>query len=242
MAEFNYMTFHRFKFHAPIKARDRQLRGPGSASYWLCGPARPLGVDRLINRVNSIWFGLAFYGDRAQAETVVDRAPHLLPDCADATETWHAALCPISHRGQTNWFGAVEDAQQFRPSKKDPGGLLVVMTSAGFNVLPADDLKVDLPRRLDFVANVDRVLEWFATLPGNLVRENYEVGAPVTDGLTFSLWRSDEDMLKAAYHPGIHRTQLERYKSEHTADRTSFTRARLIACSGTWDGANPANL
>jgi hypothetical protein len=57
-----------------------------------------------------------------------------------------------------------------------------------------------------------------------------------TDGITFSLWRDDASMMAAAYRPGVHRTQLDRYRVEHTADRSSFTRARIMCCSGTWDG------
>jgi hypothetical protein len=39
--------------------------------------------------------------------------------------------------------------------------------------------------------------------------------------------------------PGFHRTQIARYKSEKTADRTSFTRFRPLQTSGQWDGVDP---
>ena len=231
------MTFHRFLFGEARKARNWRPIGPQTASYWLCGPSRPVGTNRLINGVSSIWFGLGFYSAVSKAETVLENYIDHLPDCAEAQEAWHAMLVPISHRGETNWFGEIASGSLFRPAATDPGGPLVVFTSAGYHVLPPEQLSLDLPRRLDFIANVDRVLEWFAGIPGNLARENYEVGKPTTDGLTFSLWKSDADMTNAAYQPGLHRTQLDRLRSERIADRTSFTRARLIGRKGTWQGS-----
>jgi hypothetical protein len=117
------------------------------------------------------------------------------------------------------------------------GGRLVVLTSAGFNDLPRDQLMADMPRRIDFLRNVDRVIDWYATLPPNLARANLHLRAMGhIDGLTVSVWESDEAMMAAAYKPGIHHTQLDRYKAEHTADRSSFTRARLLRAKGSWDG------
>jgi hypothetical protein len=114
---------------------------------------------------------------------------------------------------------------------------LVVLTSAGFNDLPRDQLTADMPRRIDFLRNVDRVVEWFATLPTNLARVNFSLRSTGhIDGLTVSVWDSDEGMLTAAYKSGIHRTQIDRYNAEHTADRSSFTRARLLRAKGSWGG------
>lgn len=50
--------------------------------------------------------------------------------------------------------------------------------------------------------------------------------------MTFSVWKDDAAMMDAAYRTGTHRAQIDRYKAEKTADRTSFTRARLLASAG----------
>lgn len=231
------MTFHRFHFGEARKAREWRPAAPQTAAHWLCGPARPVGISKLINGVSPIWFGLGFYRDLSEAEKILVAHADHLPDCAQAKEAWHALLIPISHKGETNWFGEIASTSIIRPVATDPGGPLVVLTSAGYQVLPPEQLTLDLPRRLDFIANVDRVLEWFASVPGNLARENYEVGKPTTDGLTFSLWESDSDMMRAAYQAGPHRTQLERLRTERIADRTSFTRARVARRIGTWQGS-----
>jgi hypothetical protein len=60
----------------------------------------------------------------------------------------------------------------------------------------------------------------------------FQTGSVGTDGMTFTLWENDAAMAEAAYRPGIHRTQLERYKMEQTADHSSFTRERIPLSSG----------
>jgi len=56
------------------------------------------------------------------------------------------------------------------------------------------------------------------------------------DGFTLSLWRSDEGMRQAVYHPGTHRTLIDEDKAGHLSDRTAFTRLRPIHSWGDWDG------
>jgi hypothetical protein len=233
-----WMTVHRLRFHELVDAKLRRIPAPQGASLALIGPDSRLDVNGLRQSFSDVWGGIAFYEDRASAEKALD-AQRTIPDCADTTEEWHALLCPTSHRGETAWFGDLKDASRFTPAGRDqdPGGRLVVLTSAGFNDLPADQLKADMPRRLDFLRNVDRVVEWFSTLPTNMARANFSLrSAGHVDGLTVSVWESDEAMLTAAYRAGIHRTEIDRYKMEQTADRSSFTRARLIRAKGTWDG------
>jgi hypothetical protein len=232
---FSFVTFHRVRFPEHVSAHQRQFAGPESAVHWLSGPDSRQAENGLRTWTSPVWCGLAFYASRVDAEQSFENPPPI-PIFGEAVEAWHALLCPFGHRGQTDWFGSLESAAQFKPLA-DPGGPLVVMTSAGYNPLPPEELKKDLPRRIDFITNIERVLAYFATLPGNIVRSNFQLRAPGHDGLTFTLWRDDAAMNEAAYRPGVHRTQLDRYKTEHTADRSSFTRARLLRCKGTWDGA-----
>jgi hypothetical protein len=233
---FTYMTFHRVRFSSPLSAHETSITGPGRALHWLFGPDSPQGDDGLRTRVSTVWGGAGFYADIGEAEATIVNLRSELAFGHEVAEAWHAILCPISHKGETNWFGSLDRAASFVPVKTDPGGALIALTSAGYNALPPAELKADLPRRIDFIANVDRVRAWYATLPGSVALGIFNPNPIGTDGLTFSLWRDDEAMMAAAYRPGIHRTQLDRYKVEHTADRSSFTRARILRCIGTWDG------
>jgi len=68
--------------------------------------------------------------------------------------------------------------------------------------------------------------------------------APVTrgdDGVTMSLWRDDASMGNFAYRPGLHSRLVERYKAENMADRSSFTRCRIMRTLGQWGGGNPVS-
>jgi hypothetical protein len=233
---FNYMTFHRVRFPSPTSAHTEPFGGPDAAVHWIFGTDSSLDGSGMRTRVSDVWGGAAFYPDLRAAEAVIDDLTGRLPWLSDTLEAWHALLCPISHRGKVNWFGPFEAASQFSPVCPDPGGPLVVLTSAGFNVLPPEQLKADLPRRVDFSINVDRVRVWYAKLPGNLARGVFQTGPVGSDGMTFTLWRNDVAMTQAAYQSGIHRIQVDRYKTEHTADRSSFTRARILRSLGTWDG------
>lgn len=234
-APVTWMTVHRVRFDRVVDARTGGIAGPMGAALALIGPYSRPDANGLREPFSNVWGGIAFYKDRAAAEAAMDD-PVTMPDCADAVEAWHGLLLPISHRGETGWFGDLKSASRFVPVGRDndPGGRLVVLTSAGFNRPLVDDM----PRRIDFSRNVDRVLDWYATLPTNLARISFNLRAMGhIDGVTVSVWESDEAMAAAAYGAGIHRTQVDRYKTEHTADRTSFTRARLLRARGSWDGA-----
>lgn len=129
------------------------------------------------------------------------------------------------------------------PFTEDPGGLMVALTTAGYNALPPEQLQADLPRCIDFVSNVERVRTWYSNVQGNLARAVFNFAPLGADGMTFSVWKDDATVMDAAYRGGTHRTQLDRYKSEHTADRTSFTGTRLVHSSGAWQGNwNSADL
>jgi len=231
------MTFHRVRFSSELNAYKTSISGPKRALHWLFGPQSVTGEDGLRTRASNVWGGAGFYGELSDAQAVIGNMSAELRFDHDVVEAWHALLCPISHKGETNWFGSLDGAANFVPAKTDPGGgPLLVLTSAGYNVLPPQELKADMPRRLDFIVNVDRVRAWYATLPGCMALGLFNPNPIGTDGITFSLWRDDASMMAAAYRPGVHRAQLDRYRVEHTADRSSFTRARIMRCAGMWDG------
>jgi hypothetical protein len=219
-----WLTFHIAQFAQPLASEAKSFDGPSSAIVWRFGPDSPLGANGLRTRIGDVWGGVGLY-------------------TAHAMQSWHAMLQPIAHRGEVNWFGPLQGNPTLDVAGDDPGGLMVVLTTAGYDALPPEKLQADLPRRIDFLANVERVRAWYATLPVNLARGVFNFAPPGTDGLTFSVWKEDAAMTDAAYRGGTHRAQIDRYKTEKTADRTSFTRARLVHSSGTWRGNwNSADL
>jgi len=64
-------------------------------------------------------------------------------------------------------------------------------------------------------------------------------GMLVHDGSTFSIWRDDSAMKEFAYRPGKHKTEMDAFRIDETADRTSWTRLRPLESHGTWFGRDP---
>ena len=111
----------------------------------------------------------------------------------------------------------------------------MVMTTAGFVVGPG----FDMARVVDFRTNVDRIRIHAEAADGNVARQVFAPHTPGDDGVTMTVWRDDASMSAFAYRTGEHRDQIDRYKREQTADRTSFTRFRAVRTSGSWNGRCP---
>jgi hypothetical protein len=56
------------------------------------------------------------------------------------------------------------------------------------------------------------------------------------DPITVTVWQRFDDLRTFAYGSGSHRIQLERQRATQLADRTSFTRCRVVRSEGTWYG------
>jgi heme-degrading monooxygenase HmoA len=152
-----------------------------------------------------------------------------------AIEHWQAQLLPIAHRGECNHLERTRPGLMFEPAPRDPGGPLFVLTTAGFDSGPG----FDMARVIDFRRHVDLVRAWLKDADGRIASQVNTPHERGDDGMTMSVWRSDAAMFNAAYKSGEHRTQIERYQREHTADRTSFTRFRMLGSAGLWAGRDP---
>lgn len=68
---------------------------------------------------------------------------------------------------------------------------------------------------------------------------SYDSQVDGREGCTVSLWRDDKAMMAAAHKGGEHKGQLDYHKVTPHFDRSSFTRGRIVASAGTWDGTDP---
>ncbi|MGI9389222.1 MAG: hypothetical protein ACR2O1_04115 [Boseongicola sp.] len=140
----------------------------------------------------------------------------------------------ITHRGEVDWSTPSEPHPSLRPVETDPGGVLAVITSAGY--VNADETQ--FPRIKDFIKRVDDVLKFYGTLEENAASCLFN-SVEANEGMTFSIWTSDKAMMASAYRSGVHADNLKRHLSKPMFDRSSFTRLRLLVSRGTWDGADP---
>jgi hypothetical protein len=157
----------------------------------------------------------------------------IFPFVAKAAESWHVLLLPYTHRGAVNWRGKVEVGSAIRTGP-DPGGPLVVITTAGYDAMGPEDM----PRMTAFLRRVPLTKDFIEKAEGN-VRTAIYASCDDRDGITFTLWASDAAMVAAAYGAGAHHTQLLHHRVEPLFDRSSFTRARVIRSCGNWDGSDP---
>ena len=230
-----WATAHWLRF-ADIETPDTlDLSGhPSGAESWKIGPDGPVGPDG-SRLPSTIWWGVALYASRDAAERSFDDRAAFRPFLDRATENFHLLLQPFAHRGACNHLDPESPGLIFPTTGEDPGGALVVMTTAGFDLGP----DLDLQRVVKFRFNVDRVREAAAAADGNLARLAVTPWRRGEDGMTMTVWRDDAAMTRFAYAKGEHRENIDWYKAEHAADRTSFTRFRALRSAGQWDGRDP---
>lgn len=232
----DWIVFHRVRFAAARDGNGRPLPGPVAAEVWRFCPASPVGPNGMRTNISDEWGGFGIYPSRAAAEEVFNNPEGHLCFLDDAVEAYHAILVPYAHRGAVNWRGTVKENETIRVVSTDPGGPLMVVTSAGYdNPGPAD-----LPRIIKFSKGLDDIQAYYATLPDNIRQAVYN-GASVDghDGMTITLWRNDAAMMAAAYKPGNHRTEMNYQRTTGHFDRSSFSRARILDSKGSWDGSDP---
>ena len=230
-----WATIHWMRFPSPMRAESLDLSlAPTGAASWKIGPDSRLGHDGVRLPESDMWCGVAVYPDRGAADAAMDAPNTYLPFVANTLEAWHALLMPITHRGECNHLNRSNPGQLFDTARSDPGGPLLVLTTAGFNISP----NMDMERVKDFRRNVDRVRVWMGDADGRLATQVFAPHTLGDDGVTMSLWRDDASMASFAYRPGVHRSQVDRYKAEHTTDRTSFTRCRIVRTVGQWGGTD----
>jgi hypothetical protein len=232
-----FATIHWIRFPQIVTPDQLPLSSyPAACLSWKIGPDGPIGPDG--NRLPSnIWCGVALFDERGSGESAFEAQEHL-PALSTAIESWHALLVPVAHRGECNHLERTNPGLIFDTATQDPGGPLLVMTTAGFNRGP----ELDMERVIDFRVHVDRVHDWLKSVTARVASQVFTPHTVGDDGVTMSVWQSDAAMVAAMYRPGTHRTQIDRYKRETTADRTSFTRFRALRTSGQWGGADPIEL
>ena len=234
----SWATVHWIKFPSQMRAESLDLSlAPEGAASWKIGPDSRLDADGVRLPESDIWCAVALYPDRNAADAALEAPKSYLPWVSKALEAWHALLLPFTHHGDCNHLDRSNPGKVFEAARSDPGGPLLVLTTAGFNISP----DMDMERVKNFRRNVDLVRAWMRDAEGLMDAHNF---APVTrgdDGVTMSLWRDDASMGNFAYRPGLHSRLVERYKAENMADRSSFTRCRIMRTLGQWGGSDPVS-
>jgi hypothetical protein len=220
------------RFAEPVSSASRTFPPVVGPDCWLFAPHFDVGADGMLTGVSDAWGAMGIWKSREAAEAMVASPGDAMPWLGETVTAWHCLAVPVAHRGAVIWRGDLQKNDAVRAAPVDPGGPLIVLTSAGFNSRDA----ATLPRIKRFVAGVVEVLEAYGAQPSNLRRAAFRSPLDKRDGFTISIWRSDDEMRKAAYHPGTHRSRLDEDNAGLLSDRSSFTRLRAIRSWGDWDG------
>lgn len=203
----------------------------GEPSGWLLGADEGLHGSEFSSQRSTVFVAVGTHHTEKSA-CACAAAP--VAEFACASETWSAVLRPTRSHGSCNWI----DGGHFDAAGELAAGPIAVMTSVGWNVGPG----FEPARAIDFGEAVTRVRTamWSEPVDGMTSHQAFIFrGLLAHDGITFTTWRDEAAAVAFAYRPGSHKTEMDRFRLDETADRTSFTRLRPIETHGTWYGADP---
>ncbi|MBL4873686.1 MAG: hypothetical protein JKY41_09900 [Rhodobacteraceae bacterium] len=231
-SEHDWITLHRIKYPKSISAEDQDFDFSTTPKHLRFCPKLSQDSNGMPLWDSDTWCALAVHSTKAEAEAMFNAPEDYIPRLSTAIEQWHALAIPVTHRGSLNWSGEVEDNSAVKTALEDPNGPLMVVTTAGYITRDAKTL-ARIPR---FLTRVVDVLAFFDEMDGNVRRDAFNGGFDNKEGFTLSLWEDDDAMTKTAYWQGIHRTYMDESRDGSYFDRSSFTRARIVSSSGSWDG------
>ena len=196
---------------------------PGLSALGLCFTAK---LDPLTGGVPSpTRFGLlcGWESSEARDEFLDDAAP-LRPFLDNARESWWLSLDALRVvRGEwRGWSPSTEGVARLGPDEP-----LAVMT---YGRLRARYMPT-------FTWNNRRVVRELESNPGEVMRIG--LGDHPMARCTFSLWRSQDDVMRFAYGPGIHDPIQRRSLAVPWGRDYFFARFRPVASGGTWEGRDP---
>lgn len=234
MGNASYVTIALARFDQQVQLDALAEPAPvGEPAMWALGSdERNFG-----SRTSDTWLSLGLHHTAESADAVFDHGGESTPFFGGATETWRAVLQPFAHRGEVNWLEPAEPGLVFDvgpgPQDDEP---FVVITSVGWRL----DDRFDVDKALDFGRGVAEVRRDMVGSDGLHFQHAFNFDGQLSvDGPTISMWRDDSSMRAFAYRPGVHKTEMDHFREHTTADRSSFTRLRVLRSSGSVQGYTP---
>jgi len=178
---------------------------------------------------------LGIHEDEKSANDFIDDRAAISPWLKEARETWSAVLQPFNHKGEANYLNKESPCKLFDVLAESPGTNVpvVVITTAGWAT-------PDMNRVKEFGEGAAAVRISMTAVDGLHSQQSFFFpGVIALDPLTVTLWRDAVAVGKFAYGQSTHRMQLDKQQAQNIADRTSFTRCKILSCKGTWHQTDP---
>jgi hypothetical protein len=210
-------------------------RAPGTVFCNVAADTRAAGTEPASQQAFTFLI-LGLHGDADSAQRfVTDRVAWF----DEAHEVWSGILEPFRHHGAANYLDRAAPGHLFESMTPADltDGPVVALTTSGWNVTDG----LDMNRVREFGAGVLAVRASMTGVPGLRSQQSFFFpGVVECDPVTLTFWRDEASIRAFAYGQGSHRRQLDRHRTEGLADRTSFTRFRVLSSAGTWYGEDPA--
>ena len=206
------------------REQTRLEAAPGVAVARVCMTAE---LETLAGGVPSLvrWGLMCGWESAAARDEALADGRLLAPFLAEAEESWSVSLDTVLVR-QGTWHGWQPSTEGVRRLERDEPVAVVTYGTVRPRHLPA------------FTWHNRRVVKELAPNPGHVFRVG--IGdTPLARG-TFSLWRSQGEVVRFAYgRDGIHDPVQRRSLDPPWADDYFFARFRPVAATGTWRGRDP---
>jgi hypothetical protein len=181
---------------------------------------------------------LGLHADAESAHSLLERRAQIVPWMDGAREIYGAVLEPFRHKGEANFLNRESPGTIFG-NLAEPAAVnapMVVITSVGWQV----NENLNMKRVEKFGAGVAGVRIGMTAVDGLHSQQTFSFPGRLTvDPVTVSFWRDDAAVRTFSYGPGGHRRQMDILRAEDLADRTSFTRFRVLESVGSWYGSDP---
>jgi hypothetical protein len=184
---------------------------------------------------------LGLHDSVAAAREFVAARGRIAPWMGEACEVYAAVLEPYRHKGEVNFLdrenpGLLFDALGAAAGSAEP---FVSITSVGWRLGP----ELDMNRVREFANGVMAVRMAMTGMQGLHSQQTFgfEKGIAL-DPITVTFWKDDAAARQFAYGPAVHKLQMDRFRMEDLADRTSFTRCRVVESWGSWYGRDPQDF
>jgi hypothetical protein len=209
----------------------------GEPLMWAVGADEGAAGQDFGTQLAHSWLALGLHATSQSADALFDAGIAATPFFSGAAEMWSAVLQPFAHHGAVNWLDPSTPGLVFEPGPKPRDNEpFVVITSAGWTL----DDRFDVDKALDFGRGVAAVRRSMDGVDGLIFQHGFNFpGLLAVDGPTVTMWRDDAATRAFAYRPGTHKTEMDRFRANDTADRSSFTRLRVLRARGAVQRYSP---
>lgn len=238
MGSAKFVTLQLARFDGLRKAGGLEGEVPEGVLFCAVGSDwRAAGSD-FMGQESFVFLILGLHATVEAAQAFVAERGKIAPWLSEARELYEAVLEPYRHKGEVNFLNREKPGLLFESLGEAVGSEepFVAITSVGWNLGPG----LDMDKVREFSNGVSAVRMSMTGMAGLHSQQTFGLSKGLeNDPVTVTFWKDDAAVRQFAYGPAVHKLQMDKYRMHDLADRTSFTRCRVMESVGTWYGRDP---